>query len=77
MASNERLEAMAMIRRLGKERGITVVFTEHDMRVVFSVSDRISVLHQGAIIAEGDPEEVRGSMRVQQVYLGESAELTS
>ena len=70
MAANERLEAIRMVRRIAGERELTVVFTEHDMQVVFEVADRISVLHQGRIIAEGAPAEVRGSADVQRVYLG-------
>ncbi|WP_128290692.1 ABC transporter ATP-binding protein [Afifella aestuarii] len=53
-----------------KERGMTKVIIEHDMHVVFSLADRISVLAQGKIIAEGTPDEVRGSPRVQEAYLG-------
>ncbi|HWI39721.1 MAG TPA: ABC transporter ATP-binding protein [Burkholderiales bacterium] len=70
MAANERLEAIRMVRRIADERELTVVFTEHDMQVVFAVADRISVLHHGSIIAEGKPEEVRRSEDVQRVYLG-------
>jgi len=70
MAANERLEAIRMVRRIADERELTVVFTEHDMQVVFAVADRISVLHQGRIIAEGPPAEVRQSEDVQRVYLG-------
>jgi branched-chain amino acid transport system ATP-binding protein len=71
MASAERLETIHMVHRIAKQLGVTVLFTEHDMQVVFSVADRISVLHQGAIVAEGTPQEVRQSARVQQIYLGE------
>jgi branched-chain amino acid transport system ATP-binding protein len=70
MAANERIEAIRMVRRIAGERDLTVVFTEHDMQVVFAVADRISVLHQGRIIAEGPPAEVRQSEDVQRVYLG-------
>jgi branched-chain amino acid transport system ATP-binding protein len=70
MAANERVEAIRMVRRIADERDLTVVFTEHDMQVVFAVADRISVLHQGRIIAEGPPAEVRQSEDVQRVYLG-------
>ena len=70
MAANERIEAIRMVRRLATERELTVVFTEHDMQVVFEVADRISVLHQGRIIAEGRPAQIRDSAEVQRVYLG-------
>jgi branched-chain amino acid transport system ATP-binding protein len=59
-----------MVKRIATERGLTVVFTEHDMQVVFAVADRISVLHQGEIIAEDEPEKIRRSDDVQRVYLG-------
>ncbi|HEY1363019.1 MAG TPA: ABC transporter ATP-binding protein [Xanthobacteraceae bacterium] len=72
MASSERLDSIRTVHRIVKELGVTVLFTEHDMRVVFSVADRITVLHQGRIIAEGSPEEIRRSARVQEIYLGES-----
>ncbi|CDP54123.1 Branched-chain amino acid ABC transporter, ATP-bi nding protein [Devosia sp. DBB001] len=53
-----------------KARGMTKVIIEHDMHVVFSLADRISVLSGGRIIAEGTPDEVRGNARVQEAYLG-------
>lgn len=53
-----------------KERGMTKVIIEHDMHVVFSLADKISVLAQGQIIAEGTPEEIRGNPKVQEAYLG-------
>jgi branched-chain amino acid transport system ATP-binding protein len=74
MAVNERLDSIRMVHRIARELGLTVLFTEHDMQVVFSVADRISVLHQGAIIADDRPDEIRRSPQVQQVYLGESVE---
>ena len=55
-----------------KERGMTKVIIEHDMHVVFSLADRITVLAQGQIIADGTPDEVRGNARVQEAYLGRS-----
>ncbi len=76
MAANERLESIKNVHRIAKELGLTVLFTEHDMQVVFSVSDRISVLHQGAIIADGLPNEIRSSKEVQRIYLGEAPDQT-
>jgi branched-chain amino acid transport system ATP-binding protein len=63
---------MALTERIARERSLTVLFTEHDMDVVFSVADRIMVLHQGRVIAEGRPHEVRADEQVQRVYLGET-----
>ncbi len=51
-------------------RGITKVVIEHDMHVVFSLADKVTVLAQGTIIAEGKPEEIKGDPRVQEAYLG-------
>ena len=58
-----------LLQRIG-ERRITKVIIEHDMQVVFSLASRISVLAQGAVIAEGDPVSIRGDARVQEAYLG-------
>ncbi len=57
-------------QRMAGEGRMTMVVIEHDMHVVFSLAERISVLAQGAVIAEGLPEEVKGSDRVQEAYLG-------
>jgi len=53
-----------------KERGMTKIIIEHDMHVVFSLADTISVLAQGRIIAQGAPDEIRGNPKVQEAYLG-------
>jgi branched-chain amino acid transport system ATP-binding protein len=51
-------------------RGITMVVIEHDMHVVFSLAEVVSVLAQGTVIAEGTPQEIKGDQRVQDAYLG-------
>jgi branched-chain amino acid transport system ATP-binding protein len=71
MAPAERGALMALAERIARARGLTVLFTEHDMDVVFAVADRIMVLHQGRVIAEGPPASVRADALVQRVYLGE------
>lgn len=70
MSPEETEATMILIRRLAEERGLTILFTEHDMGVVFGIAKRISVLHQGMLIADGEPEAVRASEEVQKVYLG-------
>jgi branched-chain amino acid transport system ATP-binding protein len=73
MAPGERAALMALTRRLATERQLAVLFTEHDMDVVFGVADRILVLHHGELIAEGDAASVRADARVREVYLGSGA----
>jgi branched-chain amino acid transport system ATP-binding protein len=73
MAAQERLEAIRLVHRIARELGLSCVFTEHDMAVVFAVATRITVMHQGRVLAEGTPAEVRARPEVQQVYLGEAA----
>ena len=62
-------KTIELLREIG-ERRITKVIIEHDMQVVFSLADRISVLAQGTVIAEGDPLSIRADERVQEAYLG-------
>jgi branched-chain amino acid transport system ATP-binding protein len=71
MAPRERVELMRLTAQIAKEKSIGVLFTEHDMDVVFEHADRIIVLNRGTLIAEGSPAEVRGNPQVQAVYLGE------
>jgi branched-chain amino acid transport system ATP-binding protein len=70
MAPRERLDMIALVKRLVTERGISVLFTEHSMDVVFGYADRIIVLARGALIADGEPETIRHDAEVQQLYLG-------
>src|SRR5438093_11153681 len=70
MSPEETDATMGLIRELAAGR--TVVLVEHKMKVVMRISDRITVLHQGQVLAEGTPEEIRGNERVQQTYLGAS-----
>ncbi|RPJ39940.1 MAG: ABC transporter ATP-binding protein [Deltaproteobacteria bacterium] len=71
MSVQETHQTMEMIGKITREKGLTLLFTEHDMEVVFSISQRIMVLYQGRLIAEGMPGEVRNNPEVQKVYLGE------
>ena len=71
MAPTDRQALMALVQAIARARGLTVLFTEHDMDVVFQVADRITVLHQGRVIADGAPAAVRADAEVQRVYLGE------
>ncbi len=73
MAPQERIGLMALTARLAREQGIAVLFTEHDMDVVFGHADRVMVLERGRKIAEGSPEAVRADERVQAIYLGSGA----
>ncbi len=70
MSPEETEITMGLVNKLSSERGITILFTEHDMGVVFGIARRISVLHQGSLIADGTPHQVRESEEVQKVYLG-------
>jgi branched-chain amino acid transport system ATP-binding protein len=68
MSPRETERTMHLIRELAKD--VAVVLVEHDMDVVMAISDRISVMHQGAIIAEGNPDEIQKNDQVREAYLG-------
>ena len=63
--------ATRLIREVARERELTVLFVEHDMEVVFGIADWITVLHRGAVLAEGTPDEIRANPEVRRAYLGE------
>ena len=73
MAPGERQALMALTREIAREGGVGVLFTEHDMDVVFGHADRVLVLNRGRLIAEGTPGRVRADPRVQEIYLGGGA----
>ena len=70
MAPRERVALMELTREIVRQRHIAVLFTEHDMDVVFAQADRILVLNRGRLVAEGKPAEVRADRNVQEAYLG-------
>jgi branched-chain amino acid transport system ATP-binding protein len=71
MSASETHETITLIERIARERRLTLLFTEHDMAVVFSIAQRIAVMHQGRVIAHGDPAAVRADAQVRRVYLGD------
>jgi branched-chain amino acid transport system ATP-binding protein len=73
MSASETHDTIRLLQRLAEERGLTLLFTEHDMEVVFGIAEKIAVLYQGRLLAEGTPGEVRGDPEVRRVYLGEHA----
>jgi branched-chain amino acid transport system ATP-binding protein len=71
MSATETHDTIRLIEKIAGERALTLLFTEHDMDVVFSIAQKIAVLHQGQLIADGAPAEVRADPTVRRVYLGE------
>jgi branched-chain amino acid transport system ATP-binding protein len=72
MGDQETLDVTRLIRRLHREEKLAIVLIEHDMRVVFHLADRVSVLAEGAVLAEGTGAEIAGDERVQAAYLGKT-----
>ena len=70
MSPEETVSTMTLVKSLNDEQGLTILFTEHDMSVVFGYAQNITVLHQGAVLCEGKPDDVRCNEEVQRIYLG-------
>ena len=71
MSPEETTTTMALIQRLAREQGLTILFCEHDMEVVFGTAQSIMVMQQGGTIMQGEPQVVRQNSKVQQAYLGD------
>jgi branched-chain amino acid transport system ATP-binding protein len=70
LSPEETASTVEVVRRIWRERGLTVLLVEHDMDVVFGLAERITVLNFGAVIADGPPDEIRTDAEVQRAYLG-------
>jgi len=73
MGEQETYEITQLVRRLHRDSKLTILLIEHDMRVVFHLADRITVLAEGALLAEGTPQEIAQDESVQSAYLGKAA----
>ena len=71
MSRFESRETVGLLKKISQEQGLTLVFTEHDMDIVFGISERLSVLHQGMVIAAGTPAEIKANPEVRKAYLGD------
>jgi len=72
MGDQETYDITQLIRRLHKDQRQTIVLIEHDMRVIFHLADRITVLAEGAVLADGTPDQIAADERVQAAYLGKA-----
>jgi branched-chain amino acid transport system ATP-binding protein len=70
MGEQETHDVVRLIRNLHKNQGLSIVLIEHDMRVIFHLADRITVLAEGSVLADGTPEAIAADERVQAAYLG-------
>jgi len=74
MGNQETYDTALLIRRLHRTQKLTIVLVEHDMRVIFNLADRITVLTEGEVLERGTPDEIAASEKVQVAYLGEAHE---
>ncbi|CAM5190709.1 ABC transporter ATP-binding protein OS=Castellaniella sp OX=1955812 GN=EPN31_10900 PE=4 SV=1 [Castellaniella denitrificans] len=74
MGSQETYDTAVLIRKLHRTQKLTIVLVEHDMRVIFNLADRITVLTEGEVLEVGTPDEIAASEKVQVAYLGEKRE---
>jgi branched-chain amino acid transport system ATP-binding protein len=72
MGEQETYQVAGLIRRLHRNIAYTIVLIEHDMRVVFNLADRITVLAEGRMLADGTPQEIAADPHVQAAYLGKA-----
>jgi branched-chain amino acid transport system ATP-binding protein len=72
MSPEETDYTVNLIKTIWEKTGITILFTEHDLKVVFSIATRIAVLQMGELIGDGTPEEIKRNQRVREAYLGEA-----
>jgi branched-chain amino acid transport system ATP-binding protein len=73
MGDQETYDITQLIRKLHRDQKLTIVLIEHDMRVVFHLADRIMVLAEGKMLAEGTPQQIAADEAVQAAYLGKTA----
>jgi len=71
MSPEESRNTMALIQQIVRAKKLTLLFIEHDMNIVFGISEKVRVMHVGSIIAEGSPQEIRANDQVQKIYLAE------
>ena len=70
MSPEETFATIGLINRLTSEMGLTILFCEHDMELVFSIAHKIMVMHQGVTIIQATPEEIKENQQVREAYLG-------
>jgi branched-chain amino acid transport system ATP-binding protein len=73
MGDQETYDITQLIRKLHRDQKLTIILIEHDMRVVFHLAERVMVLAQGAVLADGTPAEIAANEAVQTAYLGQAA----